>query len=60
MRHEVFTAVKIKVDIFRVVTLCSFVVGYQCFGGPCCLHLQGKLMEKEEHKCKWAAQAASQ
>jgi len=22
------------------VTLCSVVVGYQCFGGQCCLHLQ--------------------
>jgi len=27
--------------IFWVVTPCSDVVGYQCFGRPCCLHLQG-------------------
>jgi hypothetical protein len=27
----------------RVVTPCSVVVGYQRFGGPCCLHLQGFL-----------------
>jgi hypothetical protein len=24
-------------------TACSDVVGYQCFGGPCCLHLQGDI-----------------
>jgi len=29
--------------IFWVVTLCSDVVGYQQFGGPCCLDLQGEL-----------------
>jgi len=23
--------------IFRVMTLCTDVVGYQCFGGLCCL-----------------------
>jgi hypothetical protein len=28
---EVFTAVKIEVKVFWVVTLCSVVVGYQCF-----------------------------
>jgi hypothetical protein len=28
--------------VFRAVTPCSDVVGYQCFGGPCCLHLQGE------------------
>jgi hypothetical protein len=35
----VFTAVKIQVEVFWVVTPCSVVVGYQCFRGPCCLHL---------------------
>jgi len=25
--------------------LCSVVVGYQHFGGPCCLHFQGEEME---------------
>jgi len=39
-RFEVFTAVKIQVVFFRVVTPCGYVVGYQCFEGPCCLHLQ--------------------
>jgi hypothetical protein len=36
---EVFMAVKIQVEVFRVVTPWS-VVWYQRFGGPCCLHLQ--------------------
>jgi len=30
-------AVKIKVKVW-VVTPCNFVVGYQCFRGPCCFH----------------------
>jgi hypothetical protein len=29
-----FTAVKIQVDVFRVVTPCSVEVGYRRFGGP--------------------------
>jgi len=29
-----------SVEIFRVVTPYIDVVGYECFGGPCCLHLQ--------------------
>jgi len=32
-------AVKIQVEVFWVVTLCIDAIGYQCFGGPCCLHL---------------------
>jgi hypothetical protein len=35
-RFEVFTAVKIQVLVFWVVTLCSVVVGYRR------LHLQGE------------------
>jgi hypothetical protein len=42
-RCEVFTAVKIHVQVFWVVTLCS-VVGYHCFGGPYCLHLEGEVL----------------
>jgi len=30
-----------QVEVFWVVTPCIVVVGYQSFGGPCCLHLQG-------------------
>jgi len=39
-RSEVFTAVKIRVEFFWIVTSCSVVVGNQRFGGPYCLHLQ--------------------
>jgi hypothetical protein len=34
-------AMKNEVDVFWVVTPCSVAVGYQRFGEPCCLHLQG-------------------
>jgi hypothetical protein len=33
----------IQVKFFWVVMLCNDVVAYQCFGGPCCLHFQGKM-----------------
>jgi hypothetical protein len=33
----------IQVEVFWVVTPCSVVVGYQHFGGPCYLHLQGEV-----------------
>jgi len=33
----------IHVMIFWVVTPCSYVAGYQCFIGPCCLHLQDEV-----------------
>jgi hypothetical protein len=36
-----FTAVKIQVEFFWVVTSYSVAVEYQRFGGPCCLRLQG-------------------
>jgi len=32
----------IQVEVFWVVTPCSVVVGYQRFGVPSCLHLQGE------------------
>jgi len=41
-RYEVITEVKIQVKVFWVVSLCSVVVGYKCFGGPCCLNIQGE------------------
>jgi hypothetical protein len=37
---RLFTAVKIQVEVFWVVTPCSVVVGGQHFGEPCCLLLQ--------------------
>jgi hypothetical protein len=35
--------VNIQVKVFWVVTLCTVVVEYQCFRGPCCLHLHGEV-----------------
>jgi len=40
-KFEVFTAVKIEVEFFWVVTPCSVMVGYQHFGGPYCMHVLG-------------------
>jgi hypothetical protein len=40
MGFEVFIVVMIQVDIFRVLMPCNVAVRDQCFGGPCCLHLQ--------------------
>jgi len=45
VRSEVFVMVKIHIKLFCVVTPCSDVVEYQCFGEPCCLHLQGILTQ---------------
>jgi len=45
MRFEVYTAVKIQVEALWVVTPCSVVVGYQRFGRPCCLYLQGEIWD---------------
>jgi len=42
-RFEVFTAVKILVEVFRVVTPCSAAVEYQCFGG------NGRSSETTQH-----------
>jgi len=39
---EALTVVMFQVEIFWVVTPCS-VVGYLCFRGSCCLHLQNEL-----------------
>jgi len=33
---------RIQVRVFKVVTSCSAVAGYQRYGGPCCLHLHGE------------------
>jgi hypothetical protein len=41
MRHEVFTAVKIRIVVFWVMMSHSLVGGYQCFGGTYHFHLQG-------------------
>jgi len=41
-RFHVPKATKILVAVFWVATPRSDEVGYQSFGGPCCLHLQGE------------------
>jgi hypothetical protein len=40
---RVFTAMKIPYVVFLFATPCSIVIGYERFGGPCCLHLQGEI-----------------
>jgi len=39
---EIFTAVRIQTVVFWAATPSGVVVGYQRFGGPCCLHFQGE------------------
>jgi hypothetical protein len=41
-RLEVFTAMKIQVTVFWIVTPCSDVIGYRRFGGSFCLHLHSE------------------
>jgi hypothetical protein len=41
LRYEVFMAVNTEVEFFWVVITCS--VGYQHFGGLCCLRVQGEV-----------------
>jgi hypothetical protein len=41
---EAFMAVMYKVVVVLFVTACGVVVGYQCFGGACCLRLQGEVL----------------
>jgi hypothetical protein len=36
-KFKVFTAVEIQIMVFCFLTPCCDVVGYHCFGGPCCL-----------------------
>jgi hypothetical protein len=38
-----------QVEVFWGVTQCSVVVGYQRFGAPCCLHLQGEVTIEAQH-----------
>jgi len=47
-RVDIFTAVKIQVEVFRTVTPCSVVVGYRRFGGTCSLCLQCCLLLVKE------------
>jgi hypothetical protein len=40
-KYEVFTAAKIQVEVFWILTPCSDAIAYRRFGGPCFLHLHG-------------------
>jgi hypothetical protein len=42
-KSEVFTALKIQVEVFWAVTPCIVVLGDQLFGAPCFLHLHGEV-----------------
>jgi hypothetical protein len=50
-RFEVTTEVKIHAYVFWALTLCSVVIGYQRFRGPCRLHLQGGMKMEEAWNC---------
>jgi hypothetical protein len=43
LSFEAFMAVMFQVKVFRFVTQCSVVVGYQRFGCPWCLQPQGEV-----------------
>jgi hypothetical protein len=49
---EDFTAMKIQIAIFWVVTPYSVVAGYKSFRGRCCLHLQGEDVTVQYHNPK--------
>jgi hypothetical protein len=40
VKLDVFVVMKGHIIILWVLIPCSDMVGYHCFGGPCCLHLQ--------------------
>jgi hypothetical protein len=45
-KYNSFTvSLKVQIVVLWVVTVCSNVVGYQCFRGVCCLYLQDELTE---------------
>jgi hypothetical protein len=47
-RFGIFMAVIFQVEVFRVATPCSVVVRYQCFEGPCSLHLHSVTSRKTQ------------
>jgi len=42
VRLKVFTVMKIQIVLYCVLTPCSDIVGYQCFRGPCYIHLHSE------------------
>jgi hypothetical protein len=51
VRLEDFMAVKVHTFIVWVMTPCSLVRGYQCFGEIYCLHVRGKT--RTTHMTRW-------
>jgi len=50
---------KVWVVVFWVMTPCSDVIGYQCSGGPCCLHLQAKVNGAGKGDIEMASQSST-
>jgi hypothetical protein len=50
--REVFTSVKVQVEVSWVVKPCNVVVGYQLSRDPCCLHCTLKWRQHEPLK-RW-------
>jgi hypothetical protein len=49
--------VKMQINFFCAMALCCVVVGYQCFRGPCCFHLQGKVKSLHpEDRGRWTSE----
>jgi len=46
---EAFMTVMFQFKVCWVVMPCGVVVGYQCFRGQCCLHLQGEVNKMGEN-----------
>jgi len=38
VRLQIFMVVKIHIAVFWIMSPCNDMVGYQCFGEPCCPH----------------------
>jgi len=52
-RSKIFTATEMEFVVCWVVTPCSYVVGYQSFGVPRCLHLQGSSIFTLKTEAAW-------
>jgi len=44
-RFGLSRVMKIQFEFFWIAMLCSIMIGYQHFRGPCCLHHQGGLLK---------------
>jgi hypothetical protein len=50
LKFEIFTAVKIQIEVFWVVMTCSFVVGHQRFRGQC-FTVRWKQQDPPKRRC---------